>query len=146
MTKATKAEQDEALERLRGWVKPGDTVWCVLRHRSASGMYRAIDFYTITPDRERAEGVSIGWLSYNIAKALGMRFDEKHEAVGVSGAGMDMGFHVVYTLAYTLWPDGFRCTGKNCPSNEHSNSPYPKPNGRMKHHSAGYALNHKWLG
>lgn len=32
-----------------------------------------------------------------------------------------MGFHVVYGLARTLWPDGYGCIGEHCPSNDHSN-------------------------
>jgi len=39
---------------------------------------------------------------------------------------MDMGFHLVSTLSYYLYPEGFGCTGKSegrdrCPSNDHSN-------------------------
>ncbi len=42
MTKAQKAERDQAIEQLRGMLKPGDTVYTVLDHVSASGMFRAI--------------------------------------------------------------------------------------------------------
>ena len=42
MTKAQKAEQAEAIAKLREWLKPGDTVYTVLEHVSASGMSRTI--------------------------------------------------------------------------------------------------------
>ena len=42
MTKAQQAERDEAREKLRKWLKPGDTVYTVLRHVSRSGMMRTI--------------------------------------------------------------------------------------------------------
>ena len=42
MTKAKKAEQAEAIARLREWIKPGDTVYTILDHVSSSGMSRAI--------------------------------------------------------------------------------------------------------
>ena len=42
MTKAQKAERDQARETLRKYIKPGDTVWTILRHVSRSGMQRRI--------------------------------------------------------------------------------------------------------
>lgn len=38
---------------------------------------------------------------------MGFRYDRKHEAIGAGGCGMDMGFHLVYTLSRVLFPDGF---------------------------------------
>src|SRR3990167_4399984 len=91
----------EAIADLRAELKPGDTVYTVLRHVSSSGMYRAIDLYTL----RCVEGkVSKRWLSYWAAAALEERFDERREAIGVSGAGMDMGWHLVYQLSSALFP------------------------------------------
>ena len=143
MTKAKRAEQEEAIARLRAWINPGDTIYTTLTHKSSSGMYRAITMRTIKPDPTDRRGISIGWLSYNVAEAGIGRWDERHEAVGVSGAGMDMGFHLVYELAYTLFPDGFDCVGVNCPSNEHSNGDTEYT--PHHHASGGYALRHEWL-
>lgn len=44
-----------------------------------------------------------------------------HDAVKMGGAGMDMGFALVHSLSYALFPDGFGCIGDGCPSNDHSN-------------------------
>ena len=43
MTKAQMAERDEAIANLREILKPGDTVYTILRHVSKSGMSRVID-------------------------------------------------------------------------------------------------------
>jgi hypothetical protein len=146
-------ERDEAIERLREWVKPGDTIYTILRHKSSSGMSRVIDMLKIEDNRV----MTLGW---NAAKALGDRFDNDREGVRVSGAGMDMGFHLVMNLGYVLFPDGFGCVGEHCPSNDHFNGDRdytPHGNGMTPHRrevligadhwhtSGGYALNHKWL-
>lgn len=141
-TKAQKAEQDAAIERLRGMLKPGDTLHTVLRHVSASGMTRSIDVYKLTWDFERAQP-DRQWLSRLVATATDTRFDEKREAVSVGGAGMDMGFHLVYSLSYRLYPDGFTCIGERCPSNDHSNG--DRDYSPHHHNSGGYALRHEWL-
>ena len=158
-------EAAEALERLREWVKPGDTIWCVLRSVSRSGMMRVIDFQKFEADGRH---LSLGW---NIAKALDMGYDRNREGVKVTGCGMDMGFHVVSNLGYALYPQGFGCIGRTedrqtwCPSNDHSNgdrdyTPHgtcdlcrepdckqDKPHLQVKHWhtSGGYALVSKWV-
>ncbi len=116
MSKQNDIEKAEAIEKLRGWLKPGDKVNCILRHTSRSGMSRNISFYA---------GDSI-LLDYNIAKALGYSL-AKGDGVTVGGCGMDMGFSVVYNLSATLYGSreeggGYKCLGKGkCPSNYHSN-------------------------
>ena len=146
MTKAQEKEQEEAKEYLRTLIKPGDTVYTILRHVSRSGMMRIIDPVIMTTD---AGPYSItGWT----AKALGEPLDRDRWGVKVGGCGMDMGFHLVYNLSYTLFPDGFGCIGEHCPSNDHSNDGM-RPQGRTSidyspdrhHQDGGYALRHKWL-
>lgn len=140
--RVTKADREESLERLREWVKPGDTLTTVLRHTSTSGMMRSIDVYLLGCEKGKPTKL---WLSYHAARILGWSFDERREAVKVSGVGMDMGFHLVYSLASAVFPDPFRCTGKTCPSNAHNNKPYPPRDGRMKHPGGGYSLRQTWL-
>ena len=142
--KFTKAEQQEAIVALRLTIKPGDTLYTVVRHVSASGMTRSIDVYRLYVENGKAERQ---WLSRRVAVALGWGYDEQREAVKVGGAGMDMGFHLVYELGHVLFGDTpWRCTGKNdCPSNEHNNPPYPQPSRRVKHAGSGYALRQAWL-
>lgn len=116
-TKAEKdAEREEATKRLREILKPGDRVYTVLRKVSSNGMSRQIDVYVIQNNRPR-------WLTSLVAKACGFRRASGGDgALQVGGAGMDMGFHVVYSLSHTVFRDGFKCTGKdNCPANDHNN-------------------------
>ena len=130
MTKAQMQERAEALERLREWVKPGDTIYTILRHVSASGMTRVIDMLAILPDG------TIRHLGYNAAIACGDPYDRKREGVKASGGGMDMGFALVYNLGRVLFPDGFTLPdgkrGRNGDTSGHDGD-------------GGYALSHHWL-
>lgn len=140
--KATKEEMAESLATLREIVKPGDTLYTVLRHVSSSGMYRVIDVYKIDCVNGKA---AKSWLSYHIARALGYRYDEKREAVGVGGCGMDMGFSIVYSVSSVLYRDGYKCLGAGCPSNSHVNQPQ-KPRIKNRYtHTDGYAVLQAWL-
>jgi len=156
MTKKQETERDatENLDTLRAWLPPGTMVWCVLRHRSSSGMSRSISFHTV-------EAGDIRDITYRAARVLGYKMDEKHGGLRVSGCGMDMGFHCVYSLARALYPNGHGCTGERCPSNAHSNGdrdyrPHEEtrqaetPAGTWTafshwHADGGYALRSTWL-
>jgi len=137
MARKNEQERLEAIETLSRWLKPGDTVHTVLRHVSKSGMSRRIDLYKL------GEGDAT-FLSGYAAIAMQNRWDRDKGGIVVGGCGMDMGFHLVYNLSYTLFPRGFDCIGEGCPSNDHSNGDrnYSPDN----HHSdGGYALLHRWL-
>ena len=101
-------EKKEAIKSLKKLIKPGDTIYANMKHVSSSGMLRAISFYAIKGNKPH-------WLDYQIAKACGMRFSDKYEAILVSGCGMDMAFHVVYQIGSVLWPkgNGKYITGRN---------------------------------
>jgi hypothetical protein len=58
----------------------------------------------------------------------------------MGGAGMDMGFALVYNLSRSLYPNGFDCIGESCPSNDHVNG-----YNRSHHADGGYALQQSWL-
>lgn len=152
-------ERDAAREELRAIVRPGDTVYCVLRHTSRSGMQRVIDLQVLTTDDSGRPWLrTIGGLA---ARAMGDRYDYQRGGVVVGGCGMDMGFHLVYSLGYALWPKGFGCVGERCRSNDHSNgdrdyTPHGAPvvkshwkaGGRAVEHwhkDGGYTLKHEWV-
>ena len=132
-------KKNEAIAGLRDLLKPGDTVYTQLVHCARSGMYRTIDLYLIRNN----EPLRITW---GACQAIGARYDRNHEAMGMSGCGMDMGFAAVYNLSYVLFPEGHECIGKGCPSNDHSNGDrdYTSGAGHM-HRDGGYALRHGWL-
>lgn len=125
-------ERQESIEVLRGILQPGDTVRTVLRHVSASGMSRRIDFYKIVDGETR-------FLTYHVARACGYKLSDK-SGLTVGGCGMDMGFAVVYNLGSVLFPDGFSCIGDRCPSNDHSNR-----EDNAWHRDGGYALRQAWI-
>jgi hypothetical protein len=79
-----------------------------------------------------------------VAVALGERVADRGRIV-VGGCGMDMGFEIAYRLGHALYPDGFRCTGKHCPSNDHANGQPCDVKPRPVHIDGGYALSHRWL-
>lgn len=138
LTKVEKAEKAEAIERLREVMPPGTTVYTLLRHVSQSGMMRHISVKT------ELEGIH----DWNVALATESKLAPR-EGIKVGGAGMDMGFHLVYNLSYVLYPDGFDCIaqhlpenerGRVCPSNDHSNREH------LTHHrDGGYALRQRWM-
>lgn len=119
MTTVTKAEHTEAaLERLREWLKPGDTVHTILRHVSRSGMQRTIQLVKLGNDGD------VAYLGYNAHLAgVGSGYDNKREGIKVSGCGMDMGFALVYELSYALFGQGYECLGDQCLSADHTNRP-----------------------
>lgn len=95
------AERQEAKERLLEWLKPGDTVYTILRHRSRSGMSRVIGVVLLK------DGVDLH-PNYAVSKFLGWNLGKAdRDGISVSGCGMDMGFHLVYELSQGLFGDGY---------------------------------------
>lgn len=110
MSRKNEAERQEAINRLREILKPGDTVYTSLRSVSRSGMTRKIRVHFFQIDDK---GVIRPYqLSYPVAKILGWRFDEKTLSISVRGCGMDMGWHLAYSLSCALFPDGFGVEGE----------------------------------
>ena len=99
ITAGKAAIKAQAIESLHELLKHGQTVNCILRHVSASGMARRISF--VIP---QANG-SIRNLDYLIGTACGIKLSDKTGLI-VSGCGMDMGFSVVYDLGRIMWPNG----------------------------------------
>ena len=135
MTKQEK-ERQEAREDLLKHLQPGDTVYTVLRHVSRSGMMRVIDPFIMH------EGRPFYLRGYVRRLGLGT-VDRAHDGVRVQGCGMDMGFHLVYSLSWALWPHGFECSGENCQSNDHSNGDRDRT--PHVHKDGGYALKQEWV-
>jgi len=115
--------KDEAVKVLREDLKPGDTVNCILRHTSRSGMSRSISLFKGDAD-----------ITYFAALALGDKIDQKNGGIKIGGCGMDMGFALVYNLGYALFPDGFAVKGAG---RNGGKSGWDK--------DGGYALKHRWL-
>ncbi len=116
----TRTEQQKACDYLRElFVDDSKPEICtVLRHVTASGMSRDISLFYV----KNNELINI---TYYAGLALGWKLTERYgsRAIRVGGTGMDMGFHLVYTLARTI----YKSTENN--------------------HGAdvGYWLEHRWL-
>lgn len=153
-TKARKlSEKAEAVAQLRKLLRPGDRVYTVLRHVSASGMSRRIDLYTI----KKGEPV---FLTGYVGKALEYRHSRDGGLV-VGGCGMDMGFHLVHSLGYALWGGvAKKGTGRGavalrrrllaaCRSYLMQGGRTQEPNPELPADewfgATGYALRHDWL-
>lgn len=82
-------------------LKPGDTVYTILRHVSSSGMSRWIDCVTIEDNEPKTISWAVGRL---VGRSV---YTRNHDGVECIGAGMDMGFDLVYTLSMALFGDGY---------------------------------------
>jgi hypothetical protein len=89
MTKKQK-EKVEAIEYLKQHIKAGDTLYTKLEKVSSSGMSRQIKVLDIKDETPI--------LGYTL---------KDNGALVVKGCGMDMGFHVIYSLSQTLFNDGY---------------------------------------
>lgn len=89
------------------------TIYTILRSVSHSGMSRKISFKV-------ADGSSIFDITYLVAKVLDYKMINANgfNAIRVNGCGMDMGFHLVYSLSSVLFAGQDR---------------------------AGHKLSHRWL-
>jgi hypothetical protein len=159
--------QSESIKELKKLLKPGQTVFTILRHVSSSGMSRVIDLVIVVADYrdeypKNADG-STNWdakptrklighkprsIGYLAAEAMDDRWDSDKQGIKVGGCGMDMGFHLVYNLGRTLYPHGVNCAGRMlCQSNDHVNPGPDRGNydRRHKHRDSGYAFKQSWL-
>ncbi len=109
------------IENLRVYLKPkrgeSTTIYTMLRHVSASGMSRRISAFYV--NRKTGELISLDWY---IERILGWKRSDKGGII-VGGCGMDMGFHLIYSLSSAIYHD---------PKNK-------------KGRDSGYTLKHKWI-
>jgi hypothetical protein len=137
MTKKEKKEEDLRLtkENLLRLLKPTTQVYAIVKRVAASGMSRRITILVST-------GTEIRNISGYVSTLLGLRWNDDG-SVTIRGAGMDMGFHIVYSMSRVLWPEGFDCPGELCRSNDHSNG--DRSYEPHRHGDGGYALIHRSL-
>lgn len=94
----------DTLDILRQHFPAGSTIYTICRNVSRSGMSRVISVVALTPDGPR-------FLNYPAAAVLGWPVTDRGESgVKVTGCGMDMGFHLAYSLSHALHGDGYACS------------------------------------
>ena len=137
-------------DKLRAIFPPNTEVPMILRHVSRSGMLRAISVL------DPADMRDVSWM---VADALGLKMHPSG-GIKVHGCGMDMGWHLAYSLARHLYGEpGYTCNGSRgygpapeyantpdaprCLSNDHSNGAGYVAGTR--HSNPGYALGRRWL-
>lgn len=92
----------EEIKSLKKMLKASNsTIYCVLNHVSSSGMTRHIQFLVANKSRI----IDITWY---LSGLLGYSINDKNGGLIVGGCGMDMGFHVVYSVGRALHPKGFK--------------------------------------
>jgi len=99
--KADKHTRAEHIETLRKNLNPGSIVYASVAHVSRSGMSRLIRIYFVQP------GGTLWDITGLAGQAIGWGHDRDRWGIPVSGCGMDMCFHTVYTLSRVLFPEGF---------------------------------------
>ena len=122
--KYSKEEKQEALERLKEWIKKGDTLHTTVRHVSRSGMMRHISVKHLKATDNPERPVNVSNYDYHIARVLDLPEAPNYQGVKIGGCGMDMGFHLVYSLSRAIFKDE------------------PKGEGDRDH---GYWINQEWL-
>lgn len=113
----------QVLAETKKKVKPGQKIYCTLRSVSSSGMSRRISLHTI----HKGELIPLD----HAASILTGRTLSNKGGIVCNGCGMDMGFDLVYSLGYAIWPKGT-----------------PKPHGTRNGQpdkDGGYSLKHVWI-
>jgi len=108
--------REHSRQQLKSLLNAGDTVYTMVRGVSASGMSRTMSLYIVKDNR-------LVNITYYAAHALEWPLTDKNgsRVMRVSGCGMDMGFHAVYTLSRVIF-------GSTVPAGD-----------------AGYSLKQEWI-
>ena len=122
--KYSKEEKQEALESLKEWIKKGDLLHTKLNHVSKSKTMRHISVRHLKATNNPEYPVNVSNYDYHVARVLDLPEAPNYQGVKVGGCGMDMGFHLVYSLSRALFKDE------------------PKGEGDRDH---GYWIKHEWL-
>jgi hypothetical protein len=103
---------------LEDYLKDTNTVYTVRRGVSSSGLTQYVSLMVPGLNQEgKPELYNITW---HASKVLGEKLHDRdgHRVIKVQGGGMDLGFHLVYSLSSVLYAGQDR---------------------------AGYVLSHRWL-
>lgn len=101
MSKASEqaSRRADARESLEATLTKGQDITCIVTSVSRSGMSRRIRLLV-------ASGGRVVDITWRVGIVLGWSVDPD-KGLRVDGAGMDMCFHTVYTLAHVLYGDGY---------------------------------------
>jgi hypothetical protein len=96
-------ENKETIKKLKKAFPKGSTAYTKVIHCSNSGMMRIISVMSIKKNQPYYHNYNINEILSNVKHA------EKFGEYGlkVNGCGMDMGFHIIYSLSSKLYGDGY---------------------------------------
>lgn len=118
-------------------------------------MLRIIDLVVMSDNSPQR--IPLDWLE---ALKFPYKYDSKEDGFRITGAGMDMGFALVYDLSARVYPNGFDCLEgwdysipyeerrkrPRCPASDHFNRVDPPKQGVWRHATSGaYAISQSWL-
>lgn len=135
-------EKTDAIKTLRSLIRKSNYVlYTKLDSVSRSGMFRKISVYAM-------EGNEPQCVNFLIEKLGTYKRAANSDSLGVGGCGMDMGFAVVVSVSYTVFPS-YKCRGeatkkrRSCPAAVHVNEHTPKD--KTATHKDGYCITQKWF-
>lgn len=99
--------KNNAIAFLKKNLKPGATVYTIVRHVSSSGMSRSISAFIVLKN-EHTKKQEIQCIDFWVSRALEQNFDRNKGGLKVHGCGMDMCFDLVYRIGRKLYPKGFK--------------------------------------
>lgn len=121
----------DAADKLRALLGGDPTVYALTRHVSRSGMQRRMSLFIVNahpgPYADKLVDVTV-----DVAAVLGYRVRGEDHTIAVNGAGMDMQYHIVYSLSRALYRD--------MPDNM-----IPTSHGHNSDRDAGYVLTKRTL-
>ncbi len=91
-----KEKQKQAITNLRKTLKRNKELYTTVKHVSQSGMFRVVDVFIMRKNKP----INISCI---VARALNWKHNDTHWGIGMKGCGMDMCFHLVYSLSSTLY-------------------------------------------
>ena len=102
-------ETNEALDHCKAHFKEGDTVFTITDHVSESGTTRHIRLVTMRGgDDCGLYPLHPNWM---VGEALGYKVTRSkmgNDCLVVRGGGMDMGYHIVDSLSWKLFGEGYK--------------------------------------
>jgi hypothetical protein len=91
-------KSEQAVQLLREFVPAGTTIYGVLRHKSQSGQYKVYDLYYIQNNEPRR-------ITFNAALAADLKYDRKHEGIGIRAVGLNPVVQIVELLSRAMFAE-----------------------------------------
>jgi len=94
-------DKEQIKKKLKQLFPKGSTAYTFVTKVATSGMSRHI---LVAGSMKKGIVNNVSW---HVAHLLDCKYKDNTRSVFVGGAGMDMGFHLVYTLSSVLYDDGY---------------------------------------